>query len=308
MSAIPLIPFGPHATCTLDLCPLEMSVLQYRPSLGSSIAFMCIFSALLLIHSILGFVWKSWWFLGCMAVGSVTEVIGYGGRVMLFYNPFSFSGFMMQISTSNYLHLTFCSIFCIGTAPVFYSAAIYVTMAKIAENLDPSLSRIKPKLYYVVFIVSDVFSLTLQGIGGGLTTSSSGQNRASVDLSLVGLCFQVFSMVVFCGLLADYLFRYFKSTRRTINSPRLKPFLIFLTAAVLLVLARCGYRVAELSDGYRGGLISNEPLFIALDSVLIALAVLALCVGHPGFVFLPSELGLKISKISSEYGIILQNK
>ncbi|KAI1206553.1 RTA1-domain-containing protein [Annulohypoxylon truncatum] len=295
MSNIPLIPFGPDATCTLDLCPLEMSVLQYRPSLASSIAFICIFSSLLLIHGILGFLWKSWWFLGCTTVGCVTEIIGYAGRVMLFYNPFSFAGFMMQI-------------ICIGSAPVFYSAAIYVTMAKITQNLDPSLSRIKPKLYYIVFILSDIFSLTLQGVGGGLTTSSSGQNQAAVDLSLAGLSFQVFSMVVFCGLLADYMIRYSKRITRGITSTRLKLFLIFLTAAVLLILARCGYRVAELSNGYTGGLIHNEPLFIALDGVLIVLAVLALCIGHPGFIFSPSKTGFKASEISSEDGIVLQNK
>ncbi|KAI2470563.1 RTA1-domain-containing protein [Annulohypoxylon bovei var. microspora] len=296
MSGIPLIPFGPSATCTLDLCPLEMSVLQYRPSLGGNIAFIGIFAVLLFTHGVLGILWKSWWFLGCMTVGCVAEIIGYAGRIMLFYNPFSFAGFMMQI-------------ICIGTAPVFYSAAIYVTMARITESLDPSLSRIKPQLYYIVFVISDIFSLTLQGVGGGLTTSSSGQNQAAVDLSLVGLSFQVFSMVVFCGLLADYMIRYFKSTRRAVTTMRLKIFLVFLTVAVLLILARCGYRVAELSDGYTGGLIHNEPLFIALDGVFIFVAVLALCVGHPGFVFLPTEKGLKAFESSSEEdGIVLENK
>jgi hypothetical protein len=54
----------------------------------------------------------------------------------------------------------------IGSAPVFYSAAIYVTLAKIVEELDVSLSRIKPKLYYVIFIVCDVGSLVLQAAGG----------------------------------------------------------------------------------------------------------------------------------------------
>ncbi|KAI0834447.1 RTA1-domain-containing protein [Hypoxylon sp. FL0890] len=275
MDSPPLIPFGPDATCTLDTCPLEWSVLEYRPSLGGNIAFIAIFVALMFAHTALGIIWKSWWFLGCMAVGCLTEVLGYGGRIMLYYNPFSFSGFMMQI-------------ICIGCAPVFYSAAIYVTMSKIVENLDPSLSRVKPKLYYIVFIISDVFSLTLQGVGGGFSTSTTGSSKTGVDLTLTGLIFQVFSMVVFCTLLADYMIRY--SKRRTITSTRLKIFLIFLSIAILLILTRCGYRVAELSDGYTGGLIHNEPLFIALDGVLIALAVLALCIGHPGLV-LPSKTG-----------------
>ncbi|KAI0103096.1 RTA1-domain-containing protein [Hypoxylon sp. NC0597] len=293
MDGLPLIPFGPGATCTLDTCPLEWSVLEYRPSLGANIAFICIFGILMLAHTALGVLWKSWWFLGCMGVGCLTEILGYGGRIMLYYNPFSFSGFMMQI-------------ICIGCAPVFYSAAIYVTMSKVVENLDPSLSRVKPKLYYIIFIISDVFSLTLQGVGGGLSTSTSGSSQTAVDLTLTGLSFQVFSMVVFCSLLADYMIRY--SKRRTITSTRLKIFLAFLSIAILLILARCGYRVAELSDGYLGGLIHNEPLFIALDGVLIALAVIALCIGHPGLVFLPSENGLRIPDGSSQDGIMLQNK
>ncbi|KAI1102657.1 RTA1-domain-containing protein [Jackrogersella minutella] len=296
MDGMYLIPFGPNANCTLDLCPLESSVLEYLPSLGGNITFICIFAVLLFVHSALGVLWKSWWFLACMTLGCLTEIIGYGGRVMLYYNPFSFAGFMMQI-------------ICIGCAPVFYSAAIYVTMAKIVENLDPSLSRIRPYLYYVIFITSDVFSLTLQGVGGGLSTSTSGSSQAAVDLSLVGLSFQVFSMVVFCALLADYMIRYSKSRSRATISTRLRLFLIFLSIAIVLILARCGYRVAELSDGYTGGLIHNEPLFIGLDGVLIAVAVFALCIGHPGLVFLPSEEGMKVPESSiEEDGIVLQNK
>lgn len=101
MSGVPLIPFGPKATCTLELCPIEWSVLEYRPSLGGNIAFICVFAGLLFTHTFIGARWKSWWFMSCMGVGCVTEILGYGGRVMLFYNPFSFAGFMMQISTTS---------------------------------------------------------------------------------------------------------------------------------------------------------------------------------------------------------------
>ncbi|KAI1372980.1 RTA1-domain-containing protein [Hypoxylon crocopeplum] len=296
MDSLPLIPFGPHATCTLELCPVEMSVLEYRPSLGANIAFICIFTALLFIHSAIGGIWRSWWFMSCMAVGCLTEILGYGGRVMLYYNPFSFAGFMLQI-------------ICVGCGPVFFTAAIYVTMAKIVQSLDPSLSRLKPNLYYVVFIISDVFALTLQGVGGGLSTSSSGQSQAAVDLSLVGLVFQVCSMTVFCGLLADYVIRYSKSGGQALANARLRHFLISLVAAMVLILVRCAYRVAELSEGYTGDVLHNEPLFIGLEGVLMVVAVLALCIGHPGYVFLSSENGLKMSDAASEEnGIMLRNK
>jgi hypothetical protein len=51
-------------------------------------------------------------------------------------------------------------------APVYYSAAIYVTMTKTVEELDESLSRIKPRLYYVIFVFCDLGALVLQAGGG----------------------------------------------------------------------------------------------------------------------------------------------
>ena len=35
----------------------------------------------------------------CMACGCICEMLGYGGRIMLYNNPFTFTGFLLQIST-----------------------------------------------------------------------------------------------------------------------------------------------------------------------------------------------------------------
>lgn len=40
-----------------------------------------------------------------------------------------------------------------------------------------------------------------------------------------------------------------------------------------------------VSEGYSGTLFHDEPLFIGLEGILIVLAVIALAIGHPGFVF-----------------------
>lgn len=42
-----------------------------------------------------------------MLMGCVAEIAGYIGRIMLYYNPFSFNGFMVQIGKSNYLPYLF---------------------------------------------------------------------------------------------------------------------------------------------------------------------------------------------------------
>ena len=38
-----------------------------------------------------------------MAMGCVSEMIGYGGRILLWENPFGFTGFLVQISKFYYV-------------------------------------------------------------------------------------------------------------------------------------------------------------------------------------------------------------
>lgn len=100
MSQLPngLIPFGPNANCTLDTCPLEASILQYRPSLAASGTFIGIFSILALRHVVQGIQMKTWGFMLSMIAGCILEIIGYVGRIMIYDNPFDFSGFLSQVS------------------------------------------------------------------------------------------------------------------------------------------------------------------------------------------------------------------
>lgn len=112
-----LINFGPEANCTLELCPLEWSVYQYRPGLATNIVFLIMYAIAMLIHIYLGIRWKQMGFMIFMILGCLVEIIGYVGRIVMYDNPFDFNGFIIQIV-------------CITTGPVFYTAAIYITLAK----------------------------------------------------------------------------------------------------------------------------------------------------------------------------------
>ena len=92
--------YGPDVNCTLALCPVQASVYQYRPSLAVNVLFLVLFGIALIVHILLGLKYKTWVFCACMMLGCITEVIGYGGRIILWQNPFSFEGFLMQISGS----------------------------------------------------------------------------------------------------------------------------------------------------------------------------------------------------------------
>jgi len=138
-----LISFGKNANCTLALCPVEASILQYRPSIPGNGTIIGLFALAMLIHIIQGLRWKSWDFMICMILGCVDEIIGYIGRIMLNSNPFSFNAFVIQIGKSREQTLTrllsanksllTCSptdAVCITTAPVFYCSAIYVLLSR----------------------------------------------------------------------------------------------------------------------------------------------------------------------------------
>ena len=93
-----LISYGPDTNCTLDLCPVDWSVLSYRPSRAVNGTFIGLFFVAMIGHVIQGIYWQTWSFMSCMAVGCIDEIVGYAGRIMLYYNPFSFAGFLIQIS------------------------------------------------------------------------------------------------------------------------------------------------------------------------------------------------------------------
>jgi len=109
----------------------------------------------------------------------------------------------------------------------------------------------------------------MQAAGGGLSTSSKGTSQLGIDLALAGLSFQVLTICIFCGFFTDYMYRYFllqQSKRRSIDM-RMKVFFGFLGFAVVLITTRCVYRVAELHEGYSGGLIRDEGLFVGFEGV-----------------------------------------
>lgn len=173
----------------------------------------------------------------------------------------------------------------------------------------PELSRFRPNLFYWIFIPADVVCLIFQAVGGALTVVSAGTSDIGIDMALVGLSLQVVVMVTFCAFFGDYLIRYFRSGSTHKFGNRCRVFFAFMGLAVLLILARCAYRLVELRDGYRGELIGDEPLFIALEGVyvlrdlptlapkdsmltgtrMVIAAVCCLMIGHPGFGFMKAE-------------------
>ncbi|KAL6411001.1 parasitic phase-specific protein PSP-1 [Ilyonectria robusta] len=266
-----LVAFGPSANCTLDLCPLEASILQYQPSLAASGTLIGIFSLILIVQAIQGIWTCSWGFMFSMIFGCILEIAGYTGRIIIHGNPFDFNGFITQIV-------------CITVAPIFFCSAIYVLLSQVINRIDSSISRFKPQLIYWIFIPVDVISLVLQAAGGALSSVSTTQDnvQVGVNISLAGLLFQVFTLFCFCALFVDYLTTCKKSLSWVNVDKPMKNFLSFLFLSFFFILMRCVYRIVELHDGYFSHWFRDETLFICLESAIMCLAVTCLTIGHPG--------------------------
>lgn len=258
-----LIAYGPKANCTLELCPAKWSVVGYQPSVPANAVFIAAFALSLLLHAAQAFYyWRkgrpTWTFSTLVCLGCADEIAGYAGRMLLHDNPFSFIAFLVQI-------------ICVTTAPVFFCAAIYITLSATIAVVDPAKSRFHPRWFYWTFIPCDIISLVLQAVGGAM--SSLATTKAAVDrgvnISLAGLVFQVVTLVVFSALFVDYLWRcgFFGKTSKQAFPRQLRVFLVFLFLATLFVFIRCAYRIKELSEGYFSEFFREENLFIALESV-----------------------------------------
>lgn len=152
--------------------------------------------------------------------------------------------------------------------PVYFCAAIYVTLSNSIVNLAPELSRFPPKFYYWAFLSCDAVSLVLQATGAGMAARTSGISDIGVSLALAGLGFQVLTILVFCVLFVDFLLRFFRSDRHQMASRwRFQAFFVFLSLALLLITIRSAFRLYELHQGFRGDSLKNEGLFIGMEGV-----------------------------------------
>jgi len=109
---------GDNSNCTVAACPIELSVYGYRPSIAASGALIGLYAICMGIQVILGLRYKAWWFMSCMVLGCIDEILGYVGRILYWQNPWGEVGFIMQIVL-------------ITIGPVFFAAAIYVLLSQM---------------------------------------------------------------------------------------------------------------------------------------------------------------------------------
>jgi hypothetical protein len=101
-------------------------------------------------------------------------------------------------------------LICLTIGPIFFAAGIYLCFSRLIVLYGANLSCFRPRTYVTVFIISDVFSLILQAVGGGIAAQSRTSHsklQSGVDIMVAGLALQVASLACFGGCCVDYYLR-----------------------------------------------------------------------------------------------------
>ncbi|KAH7392401.1 RTA1 like protein-domain-containing protein [Phaeosphaeria sp. MPI-PUGE-AT-0046c] len=288
-------PKGDFRKCVevTDRCTVDATLYGYRPDLGAN-AFLCALFGICFIGSLVIGIWtKTWTYTLALAIGTFLECAGYIGRIMMNSNPWSESGFKLQI----------CALV---LGPSFVAAAIYLTLKHFVQYCGPQHSLLKPRLYPWIFVGCDLGSMCLQGIGGGLAAAGGTKNQKLIDggnkMIVAGIAFQVVTMAV-CGLLIlVFVVRYKMAAKRATGEKsayhldkeegsialwKVKVFGWMVTLAYMTTLIRCIYRLPEMAGGWGNALMRNEREFLLLDGMMIGIACVALTACHPAFFFPP---------------------
>ena len=107
---------NPYENCTdiSPVCPLDQTIYGYYPNVGANAFFAAIFGICLIANSYLGIRYRTWTYLIALWFGCLGEIVGFIGRIILLSNPWSATGFEMQIC-------------CLIISPAFFAAGVYLT-------------------------------------------------------------------------------------------------------------------------------------------------------------------------------------
>ncbi|KAL7786323.1 RTA1 like domain-containing protein [Trichoderma ceciliae] len=268
------------------LCPVSATVLGYYPNLGSGVFFSIAFAILTVASLVLGIWKKTYTYAIGLTIGLLLETLGYVGRIQLHSNPWNSGAFQLQI----------CAII---LAPTFICVSIYLTLKHIAINLNPSVSRIRPRWYPIVFLPADLTCLIVQAIGGGIAAAGGKTDLKLQETGnraiIAGVTLQVVVLIFFGILSADYYVR----VRKYMSSPeaqgtegwklwhdtKFQKFRYAISGAFIIILTRCIYRIAEMAGGWGNKIMQDEPSFLVLDSTFVFLSSFLLTFFHPGIFF-----------------------
>ncbi|KAM5350324.1 hypothetical protein ACJ41O_006829 [Fusarium nematophilum] len=184
-----------------DRCPVEASLYGDYFNLGACVFFVVAHGIALIPQLWFGIRARTWSFTLWLAIGTIFEIMGYVGRVIMSSNPWVYNAFVIQLVM-------------LILGPTLVAASISVTFKHLVLWYGREYSFMKPVLYPWVFVGTDFFSIVIQAAGGGVSSVATGGEEPNQDLLdvgsgllVAGVVFQMANMVFCGGLMLLYIWR-----------------------------------------------------------------------------------------------------
>ncbi|KAJ7446599.1 RTA1-like protein [Mycena latifolia] len=269
---------------------LKLNPYGYTPSEGLCISFIALFGVSTILHFGQAIRYRLWWLFPSVVLAGGLEVLGWSGRLWSSLNMTLATGFEIQIIA------TLC-----GPTPL--AAANFMILGRIIMLLGQSYSRLTPKQYTTIFLMCDIISLFIQGIGGGMAAHAVTSKKSPTtggNVMLVGIIAQLVTITIYILCAAEFFMRYMKDNplkkygpapgKRGVLTTRLKVLIGGMSFNTLCLYIRAIYRVIELADGFQGRISTTQVYFTVLDGLMIVLAIFTLNIVHPGFMLLGQKV------------------
>lgn len=191
-------------------------------SLGGNTFYAVAYALLLPPQIYFGVKHRTWGFLFAMFCGLVLEVIGYAARIRMSQGENQF----VMLAERHFLKgpslMTRRYIICITIGPAFFSAAIYLCLARIVPVYGQHLWRISPRFIAITFMLADICALLLQVAGGGSASHADPETR-QISLSILQAGLAVHLVGIFAFVVLSAAFAYLVRSNRGGWDPRLEP-------------------------------------------------------------------------------------
>lgn len=171
-------------------------------------------------------------------------------------------------------------------AAALFAATIYMILGRVIAMLNSAHQSLVPvKWLTKIFVLGDVISFFMQGIGASVRAADQSKADISERIIIAGLFVQIAFFGVFMVVTALFQWKIWKTPCPEAQALRFTPskwfnwqmLLYTLFACSLLILVRCIIRAVEYIEGYDGYLISNEVFLYTLDLLLMFINMVLLC-------------------------------
>jgi hypothetical protein len=281
-SCVTAIP-GPNGYVPVTACNAQWS---YSPSFAAAITFSILFGILTLAHLTLAITYRKR-FCWVIIMASAWETTSFILRSLGSRNQ---QNEAYSISSQLFFLL----------APLWINAFVYMTAGRLIYFLHPDkkIWGFKAISLGKWFVLLDIFSFIVQGIGGMMT--NPGNDAKTMDagkkIYMAGIGVQELFILLFSSLIVKFHVDALRLERQGLltaidgrgkRSQMWKWLTYSLYAVLMLITMRIVFRLVEFSGGVdseSNSLPFKERYALGLDAFPMVLAILILAVIHPGLV------------------------